>query len=102
MTYQELWCRIAKLLNRKAPLSRLGPALNWGVGMFSDVFNKIRGREGQISSASMKLGSLLHYYDSSKAAEELDYKISPLELALTRAINFLAEHGMIADKFKIS
>lgn len=99
ITYHELWCQIATLLNRRKPLCRLGPAIGWGVGACSDLFNKIRGQEGPINSASIKLGSLYNYYDSTKAQSELNYVISPLEPALKRAIAFFVEQKMLDDKF---
>ena len=100
VTYLELWQKIAELLGRRKPLCRLGPAINWGVGLFGDLFYKLRGNEGAVNSAALKLGSLYNYYDSAKAVEELDYEISPLEPALERAIGFLVSQKMLDEKFK--
>ena len=93
LPYIELWRIIAKLLDRPGPWMRIGPANAWGAGKIGDLMSAIRGREGEVNSASIQLSNLYHYYDSAKAIEELDYSISELEPCLLRAIEFLRGTG---------
>jgi dihydroflavonol-4-reductase len=98
ITYLDLWRRIAKSLRRRGPICKLGPIVNWSVGHVADLINRFKENEGVINSAGMRLSNHFNYYNSDKAIEQLGYRISPLEPALDRAVDFLARQKLIDNR----
>ena len=78
VTYLDAWRDFARVAGRRGPLMRMGPLIRWGAGRGGDLFGKLIGNESDVNSAAIAMSSLYHYYDSSKAQRELDYRIRPM------------------------
>lgn len=94
MPYRALWQHIlaAAGKNNKRVLS---PQLVLGTaGLVTDGLVKLLGiREGDINSAAIAMGRLLHYYDSENARQQLGYSVRPWESSLTDAWRWLTSRS---------
>lgn len=73
VTYRRLWQEMTIRLGRSMPSLPAGPLIRFAVGTVMNLGTRLTGNEGDINSASMKMGSQLHWHDSSRAREELGY-----------------------------
>ena len=97
-TYLELWHDIAKLLNRKPPLAKLPGWLGVVVGGVSDFTSRFTKAESQSNSGAIKSGSILNWYDSSKAERDLGYKIGPIDVALKDLYDWFLAYDYLKSK----
>ncbi len=51
------------------------------------------GKEPEVNSAMVQMSRLRNYYDSRRAIDELDYRITPFEDAVRSAWIWFCEHG---------
>lgn len=94
MTYFELWDEIAKRMGTLRPLSRTGPAALWIAGAIGDLSASLRGKESDLNSAAVKMSSMYHWYDSSKAHATLGYATRPLAQTLDEAAAWTRDHHL--------
>ena len=94
-TYLELWRTMAEILDRKPPLGNLPGWLGAIVGGVSDFASKFTKAEVQSNSGAIKSGSILNWYDSSKAQRELGYQIGPIDVALKDQKDWFCDHGFL-------
>lgn len=74
MSYRELWTRMLAVTGRRKRVFRLGPAAKV-VGRAIDLAHRwLPLAEGDINGAAIAMGSFMHYYNSSKAQLELEYR----------------------------
>ncbi len=91
VSYLHLFSQIARRLNRRVP-SGVAPAVaQHMVGVFSDLSARIPGRESSINGASIRMAMQHHWYDSSRARNELNYRTRPFEETLNDAVAWLAK-----------
>lgn len=93
ITYFELWKRICEITGGTAPISQAGPMLCVLAGRSGDLIGKLTGREPDVNSAAVKMSNLFHYYNSSRAQQELGYAVRPLEKSLTDAWHWFQAEG---------
>ena len=94
-TFFELWKAIARRTGRRGPIMPAGPAQRWIGRMTAEVISKLRKEEGDINTAALLMSCQFHWYDSSRARQELGYRSrDPLE-SLDDAIKWLRERGEI-------
>ncbi|MEL0094823.1 MAG: NAD-dependent epimerase/dehydratase family protein [Planctomycetaceae bacterium] len=96
LTYLEAWGLFADVVGNKRPKRRIGKVVGFIVGYIGDLISKLSRYESDINSAAIKMGSLFHYYDCSRAVDELDYKITDARLAVEEAWEWFNEHGYVA------
>ncbi len=96
LTYLEAWSLFADVVGNKRPKRRIGTVVGFIVGCIGDLISKLSRYESDINSAAIKMGSLFHYYDCSRAVDELDYKITDARLAVEEAWKWFNEHGYVA------
>jgi dihydroflavonol-4-reductase len=94
MRYLELWKAMTEAMGARQPIMRAGPAQRWIAGVAGDVVGKLLPHEVDFNSAAVGMSSQYHYYDSSRAQSELDYKIRPFEESLTDAANWICQHHL--------
>ncbi len=97
LTYLDLWKRMAKIAGRRAPWARLGPLIAMAAGLCGDIYGQMDGKEPEVNSAAIKMGSLYHFYRSEKAIEELDYQIRPLDQTLRDALVWFRDNGYLTE-----
>ncbi len=98
MSYFDAWSLIADIAGTKPPRRKMGKAITAIAGLVGDIAAKLTRRESDINSAAIKMGSLFHYYDSSRAEAELDYSITDPREAVEDAWEWFNTHGYVATK----
>ena len=94
-TYFELWKLIARLTGGRPPWMPAGPLQRIGGAWLGDLLTRITGREGDLNSATVRMSTQFHYYDSARARHELAYAGRPTEESVTDAWRWLQEHGYV-------
>lgn len=90
MSYQQLWTRMLHTTGRRRRVHQLGKRIRW-IGKGIDLVNRSGFvREGDVNGASIQMGSIFHYYDSSKAEQQLNYRRRPVEETLADAWQWLS------------
>lgn len=95
MTYMRAWSVIAEITKSPRPLF---PAPNWIIKLASvgmDLGYLLLKKEGTINSVAANLGMAPHYYDSSRAIQELDLPQTPVEVAIKEAWDWFQENGYV-------
>jgi dihydroflavonol-4-reductase len=85
LSYLELWAMMATTMNKRPPVRRMRNWLAAAVGGAGDLWTNVSGREGDVNSASTKIGQMHSWYSSQKAETELGYRIGSVEDALADA-----------------
>jgi len=93
ISYYELWQRLAKVTGGRSPRLRTGPLIRLLAGRSGDLAAWLTGREGDVNSAAVAMSSLFHYYDSSRAHNELNYHNRDLTTTIEDAWQWFREHG---------
>ena len=93
MRYLELWRLMANVMERRPPRRRLPNWLANLTGRAGDLKTKLTGNEPPLNSAATQMGQMFHYYDSSKAEQELGYQIGSVENAVRDAWDWFKLHG---------
>ena len=95
VTYVDAWRVFANVSGSKPPIAAAGSSVLKAAGIIGDLRAKITGREGDVNSGAIAMSQLFHYYDSSRAARELGYKILPLEKSAGDAWSWFREYGYV-------
>jgi dihydroflavonol-4-reductase len=97
LSYQRLWSEIARRVGRPAPIMRLGPLLRVGAGVCGDLWGRLRGSEGDVNSAAIRMSHLYSYHDSSRARRELGYTTRPASETLDDAVAWMRHRQRPTD-----
>ena len=95
-TYFELWKEIAQRAGRRGPIVPAGPAQRWVGQTAGDLISKFTRQESDLNSAAVKMSSQFHWYDSTRAKEELGYRWRDPRESVEDAVEWLQLQGMIA------
>lgn len=95
ITYLELWQLMAKVMGKRPPRVRMGIFLATVLGWVCDAISKITGREGELNSASIKLGQMYNWYSSDKARREIGYRVTDIEVAMRDAWDWFKQNGFV-------
>lgn len=79
ISYFRLWKLISRITQGSPIWLSAGPLIRFLGGWGGDVWTKLRGVEPDLNSASVKMSSLFHFYDSGRAVAELGYTNRALE-----------------------
>lgn len=93
-TYRKLWGEIARRMDRAEPLIAAGPLARWVTGLVADKAANWTGAESDLNSAAIRMSSDFHYYDSSRAVNELGYHRRPIAETLDEAVAWLRQHHL--------
>ncbi len=89
LTYQELWTKMLATTGRQRRVFRMGRGIRL-IGQAIDLANRLLPlQEKDVNGAAIAMGSLNHFYDSSKAKRELGYHWRPVEETLADAWDWL-------------
>lgn len=89
--YRKLWTEMARRMGRPAPIFPVGPMIRAGVGAFAAVKVRLTKLETDVNSAALKMSSQLHWYDGSRAREELGYNNRDIHETLDDAAAWIRE-----------
>jgi dihydroflavonol-4-reductase len=95
MTYYDTWCLFADVSGGRRPLGRVGPVLAYLAGHAGDLMTKLTGREPDVNSAGVRMGSLHHYYSSARAEQELGYRTRSARESAECAWQWFTQHGYV-------
>ena len=96
MSYLDAWSLFADVAGNNPPKRKMGKVVTVLAGYVGDFISRLSRHESDINSAAIKMGSLFHYYDCSRAVEELDYKITDPRRTVEDAWEWFNEHGYVA------
>lgn len=96
LSYREIFDRIARVANVRAPSRPLPRGLANIVGSFGDIQELLFGREPLLNSVAIRFGFCTTFqFSSAKAERELGYTHGPLEPAILDAITFFRKRGVL-------
>lgn len=96
LTYGDAIRLIARVAGVQAPKLELPKAIATIFGLIGDIQEKITKRDALINSITVKYAYCKNYkFSSGKAIKELGYSPSPLERAISDAINWFRAEKMI-------
>ena len=92
VSYRELWKRMLRIAGRPKHVAMLGKRIT-SIGAAIDFFHRwLPIPEGDVNGASIGMGILNHYYDSSKAQHALGYQPQVSDAALAEIWDWLKTH----------
>lgn len=92
INYRELWKRMLRIADRPKHVFMLRKRITW-IGAAIDFFHRwLPLPEGDVNGASIRMGLLNHYYDSSKAQQALGYNPQVTDAALAEIWDWLNKH----------
>jgi dihydroflavonol-4-reductase len=91
LSYRDLWAAMAKRMGTRPPVMPAGPAQKWIGAVAGDLWSMI-AEEGDLNSAGVKMSSMFHYYDSSRARAELGYQNRPSSESLDASADWIRDH----------
>jgi dihydroflavonol-4-reductase len=96
LTYRQIAAVISEIAGKPAPRriipSRVLPVL----GSLVEIVNRVSSRPPTVSGEQIRLSARNVFFDSRKAAQELDYPILPFKSAAEKAYRWYADHGYLA------
>lgn len=95
LDYGEFFQLAARTLGVQPPRFKMSAPLVKTTGAFGSFTAAITGRPPLLSYAMARIGCDGHYYDSTKAHEQLDMPATPLEQAVLESYEWLAAHGYL-------
>jgi len=93
VSYLELWQKMAAVVGKRGPRSKLPNWIARTAGAFGDVAAKLMRKEPVVNSGATAMGQLQHFYSSEKAIRELGYQIGSLDEAVEAEWRFLTDYG---------
>ena len=94
VTYRQLWDEISDRMNVKAPVMSAGPLQKWIAATVGDLWAAVSKKETDINSAGVKMSSQYHWYDCTRAEQELGYNIRPMNETLDDGAEWIREHHL--------
>jgi len=91
MTYKQLWTEIARRFSKRPPLMKAGLLQCWVAGAAGDTIARF-APEPDFNSAGVRMSSQYHWYDSTRAREELDYRPRHVDQSIDAAARWVKEH----------
>ncbi len=92
ISYRELWQRMLRIAGQPKHVFMLRKRITW-IGAAIDFFYRwLPISEGDVNGASIRMGLLNHYYDSSKAQRTLGYRPQVTDAALAEIWDWLKTH----------
>jgi dihydroflavonol-4-reductase len=95
LTYLKIWQLIADIAGGSRPLCRSGPLIRLVVARGGDFWGWVTGREPDVNSAAVKLSDCYHYFESTRAEQELGYRVRPVEESIRDAWQWFQDHGYV-------
>jgi len=94
LTYHQFYRKLLVKTTRNPILIKLPKELLYTIGILGDIFRKL-GIKTSLSSTNLSTLCIQSYYSNDKAKRELNLKFSPIDEALTDAVNWFQNSGKI-------
>ncbi len=95
LTLDELWAMLAEITGRAMPKWRAPYALALAAGYADELRSAVTRKEPVVPLEGVRMSRLRMYADSSKAADELGYRATPVKAALMRAVEWYRTNGYL-------
>ena len=95
LTYLEAWGLIARVVGVSGPIGVAPRPLLWTVGQAGALVGRVTGVEPAVNPISVVMGGLPHYFDSTRAKQELGYQNHELTRAVHDAWTWFGDAGYV-------
>lgn len=92
---KDLFAHIAAEAGVPAPSYQLPDSLLHVIGSLGDTMEKL-GLKGPLSKENAYTATMYHWFDSSKAQRELDFKPRPAREAIHNSVQWMKDHGLLS------
>jgi dihydroflavonol-4-reductase len=96
---KELFELIAKEAGQSPPTKLLPNWVLHTIGMVGDLMGSL-GMRSPISRENAWTSTMFHWFDSSKAQRELDFKPRPAQIAIAQSVKWIKENGLLQNSKK--
>jgi dihydroflavonol-4-reductase len=94
LTIHELFNRIAGFAGVQPPKIYLPNAAVFALGKVGDIMEKF-GKKGPLNSENAWTAVLYHWFDHSKAKEELGFQPRAADIALKESVDWMKQQGLV-------
>lgn len=91
---KDLFAMIAEEAGVPAPSHHLPDGVLHAVGFLGDGMEKL-GLKGPLSRENAYTATMYHWFDSSKAQKELNFKPRPARFAIHNSVQWMKDHGLV-------
>ncbi|HEY2497787.1 MAG TPA: hopanoid-associated sugar epimerase [Candidatus Angelobacter sp.] len=103
LTLKQILDKLAALTGLPSPTMRVPHAVAMGFAAFDQFFTgTLMRKEPRATIDAVKMGRKKMFASSAKAERELGYKVSPVENALRRAIDWFQGHGYVEASARVA
>ena len=95
LTLKEIFDLLGRLTGLPSPRLRLPHAIPLAAAAVDTALARLTGRTPRVSLESVRMSRKRMFFDGSRAVRELGLPQSPVEAALTRAVDWFREHGYV-------
>lgn len=95
VTIQQLFQKIAKAGGVEAPKIRLNRFMALQLGHLGDLMEKF-GLKGPISTENAWASTLYHWFDHTKAKEQLNFKPQSADVAIENSVRWMKDKGLLS------
>ena len=93
LTFREVLRMLDRIAGINSPKIRLPLFLALGVGKFSEIWGKLRGKSPWVTVEAVKAAKYFRFFDCSKAVRELGFSPTPVEEGLEKEVKWFRENG---------
>jgi len=96
LSIKQLFEIIAQQAGQKPPQTLLPTPVLHGLGIIGDFMGSL-GLKSPISRENAWTSTMFHWFDSSKAQRELDFKPRPAEIAISQSVQWIKDNGLLTN-----
>lgn len=95
LSYREAFGLMAQVMNVRPPRLPVPPAVAAAIGWASDLTQKLTGRRTALNSSMTAVANDGHYFNVTKALDELHLPQTPVRVAIDEAFGWFRQHGYL-------
>ncbi|GAB3641714.1 NAD-dependent epimerase/dehydratase family protein [Spirosoma arcticum] len=95
LSYQEAFKLMTSIMHVQAPTLPISPLLATAIGWASDMKHKLTGRPTALNSSMTAIANDGHYFNATKALNELHLPQTPVQTAIDEAFDWFRQHGYL-------
>ena len=95
LTLEEIFKKLEKVSGQRAPRRRIPYAVAYAAGVASTSWAYLTGRDPQVPLDAVRMARKKMFVSHEKAGRELGFSPSPVDGALTRAVEWFRENGYL-------
>jgi dihydroflavonol-4-reductase len=95
LSYREAFALMASVMHTKSPRLPVPRVLASALGWGSELVHKLTGRATALNTSMAAVASDGHYFNVSKAIDELNLPQTPIRVAIAEAFDWFRQHGYL-------